>query len=238
MIQCIAIDNEPLALEQIASYISKIATLELIGKFTNATKALDFLQNNQVDLLFVDIDMPDITGIDLVKSLSNPPKVIFITGYREYAIDGFEVDAADYLVKPIAFSAFAKSVEKTKQRYFSKNEENTTINHNDQFLFIKSEYKIIRIDIMNICYIESLRDYVKIHMEGEKPIMALLTLKTIMKHLSPDIFMRVHRSFIVNLHKVHTIERNRIVFENSIYVPISDQYKDSFQGFLDHNFLK
>jgi two-component system LytT family response regulator len=238
MITCIAIDDEPLALKQMTGYIEKIPGLKLMDRFTSAIKALEFLQNNTVDLMFVDINMPDLSGMEFVKSLSRPPKVIFTTAYREYAVEGFQVDAADYLVKPISFPAFLKAVDKTIQRYFANHDSEPSIRHNEQFLFIKTEYKIVRIDLNNIKYIEGMRDYIRIHLTDENPVMALIKMKNIIEHLPSDHFMRVHRSYIVNLNKVHTIERSRIVFDKNVYIPISDQYKEDFQKFLDNNFLK
>jgi len=238
MINCIAIDDEPLALKQLSGYIKKIAYLNFLKGFNSAVKALEFIQENHIDLMFVDINMPDLSGMEFVKSLANPPKIIFTTAYREYAVEGFQVDAADYLVKPISFPQFLKAVEKTKQRYFSKPEELISAKHDEEFLFIKSEYKILRINLNDILYVEGMRDYVRIHQQNEKPIMALLNMSKIMENLPKQQFMRVHRSFIVNLHKIHTVERKRIVFNGDVYIPISDQYKDDFQHFLDNNFLK
>jgi DNA-binding LytR/AlgR family response regulator len=238
MINCIAIDDEPLALRQLGGYIEKLHYLNLLKSFTSAVKALEFLQGNQVDLMFVDINMPDLSGMEFVKSLSKPPKVIFTTAYREYAVEGFQVDAADYLLKPISFAAFSKAVEKTKQRYFTKNEELASIKHDDKFLFIKTEYKIVRINLHDIKYIEGMRDYVRIHLLNEKPVMALLNMRKMMEHLPKESFMRVHRSYIVNLDKINTIERNRIIFDKNVYIPVSDQYKNEFHNFLDENFLK
>jgi len=238
MIRCIAIDDEPLALKQIESYIKKIPFLKLEASFYSAIKALQYLNSNEVDLLFVDINMPDLSGMEFVKSLSKPPKVIFTTAYREYAVEGFQVDAADYLVKPISFVAFSKAVNKTQQRYFSDTYKQDTIRHNEQFLFIKSEYKIVRVDLNRIKYIEGMRDYVRIHLMEDKPIMALLGMKNIMENLPSKMFMRVHRSFIVNLEKVTMVERNRIVFDRDTLIPVSDQYKDVFNQFIDNNFLK
>ncbi len=238
MITCIAIDDEPLALKQMKGYIEKIPNLSLLESFTSAIKALEFLRNNTVDLMFVDINMPDLSGMEFVKSLVQSPKVIFTTAYREYAVEGFQVDAADYLVKPISFPAFLKAVDKTIQRYFSNHEPEPNIRHNEQFLFIKTEYKIVRIDLNSIKYIEGMRDYIRIHLVEENPIMALIKMKTIMEHLPPNHFMRVHRSYIVNLDKVNTIERNRIIFDKNVYIPVSEQYKADFQKFLEDNFLK
>ena len=238
MITCIAIDDEPLALKQIVSYINKTPYLQLLGNFSGALKAIEFLNNTDIDLMFVDINMPDLSGLDFVKSLVNPPKIIFTTAYSEYAVEGFKVDAADYLLKPIAYSEFLNATEKTKNRYFKEDDNVETVKNNEQFLFIKSEYKIIRIDFNNIKYIEGMRDYVRIHLDEQKPIMALMGMKKLQEHLPKNKFMRVHRSFIVNLNKITTIERNRIVFNNNVYIPISEQYKEEFQDFLDNNFLK
>ena len=237
MIRCIAIDDEPLALKQIESYIEKTPFLHFEKGFNTPIKAMDFLSENETDLMFVDINMPDLTGIDFVKSLSTSAKVIFTTAYREFAYEGFQVDAADYLVKPIAYSEFLKAVTKTKERFFLKKETTETIEKNDQFLFIKSEYKIVRIDFNDITFIESMRDYVRIHLENQKPVMALMGLTKMENYLPSNDFMRVHRSFIVRLNKISTIERNRIVFGKN-YIPISEQYKEAFQNFLDTRFLK
>ncbi|TKG92871.1 response regulator transcription factor [Puteibacter caeruleilacunae] len=237
MIRCIAIDDEPLALKQIESYIGKTPFLQLERSFNSAIRAMEFLQTNEVDLMFVDINMPDLSGMDFVKSLSSSVKVIFITAYHEYAYQGFQVDAADYLVKPIGYADFLKSVTKTRERFFVKSEASETVENNDQYLFIKSEYKIVRIDFNNITFIESMRDYVRIHMDSQKPVMALMGLKKMEDFLPNKDFMRVHRSYIVNLNKITTIERNRIVFDKD-YIPISEQYKDAFQDFLDNRFLK
>ncbi|WP_321373332.1 LytTR family DNA-binding domain-containing protein [uncultured Draconibacterium sp.] len=237
MIRCIAIDDEPLALRQIEGYIDKTPFLELTGKFNSALKAMDFLQENEVDLMFVDINMPDLTGLDFVKSVSSKAKVIFTTAYREYGYEGFQLDAADYLVKPIAYPEFLKAVTKTKERFFSKKEAAETIEKNDKYLFIKSEYKIVRIDFNDITFIESMRDYVRIHLETQKPVMALMGIKKMEDFLPKADFMRVHRSFIVSRSKISTIERNRIIFGKD-YIPVSEQYKDVFQEFLDTRFLK
>lgn len=238
MIRCLAIDDEPLALEQMCSYIEKTPFLELAGKFHSAVKATEFLQKNTVDLMFVDINMPDLSGMDFVKSLNNPPKVIFTTAYREYAYEGFKIDAADYLVKPISYADFLKSVDKVNERYFTDTNKEVEVQKSDEFLFIKSEYKIIRIAFDKIKYIEGMRDYIKIFLENQKPVMTLMSVKKIHEHLPSKDFMRVHRSWIVNLNKITAIERSRIIFDEDVYIPVSEQYKEEFQEFLDNNFLK
>ena len=238
MIRCIAIDDEPLALKQMAGYIEKTPYLELAGEFESAIQAREFLQDHHIDLMFVDINMPDLNGLDFVRSLENPPKVIFTTAYSEYAVEGFKVDAADYLLKPIGFADFLKSSDKTKARYFSEKEDDNTVKHDEKFLFIKSDYKIIRINYTDIKYIEGMREYVRIVIENQNPVMALMSIKKMVEHIPEKDFMRVHRSFIVNLNKITTVERNRIIFDEKTYIPVSEQYKAKFQGYLDTHFLK
>ncbi len=238
MIRCIAIDDEPLALKQIEAYVAKTPFLEMVEKFDNALNALNWMGSNKVDLMFVDINMPDLSGMDFVKSLQQPPKVIFTTAYSEYALDGFKVDAVDYLLKPIGYSDFLKAAQKAKDRFFSAPSAPEKLESNEQFLFIKSEYKLQRINLRDIKYVEGMREYVRIFLENQSPIMTLLSMKKLAEHLPQKDFMRVHRSFIVNLNKITTIERNRIIFDKNVYIPVSEQYKEGFQQFLDHNFLK
>lgn len=237
MIRCIAIDDEPLALKQIAAYIGKTPDLKLLGEFESALKAISFLKSNEVDLMFVDINMPDLSGMDFVKLLNNPPGVIFTTAYSEYAVDGFRVDAIDYLLKPIAYADFLKATERAGVRLKTVGLEAPKIGSNDDFLFIKSEYKILRIKLSDIEYIESMREYLRIHIVNQRPVMTLLSMKKMEGFLPEERFMRVHRSYIVNLSKITTIERNRIIFGKDVYIPVSEQYKALFQDYLDKNFL-
>ncbi|MEX1384542.1 LytR/AlgR family response regulator transcription factor [Lutibacter sp.] len=236
MIKCIAIDDEPLALKQIAGYVKKTPFLELQEVFESPINALLYLQNNAVDLMFVDINMPDLNGMDFVKSLENSPKIIFTTAYSEYALEGFKVDALDYLLKPIDYATFLKASNKANNWFDLQNLKHEQINSNDDFLFIKSEYKILRVKLNDIKYIEGMREYVRIHLINEKPIMTLLSMKVVAQQLPSNSFMRVHRSYIVNLNMITTIERNRIVFDK-VYIPVSEQYKEDFQQFISKNFL-
>lgn len=238
MINCIAIDDEPLALKQIAGYIEKTPYLKLAGEFDNALQAIEFIQNHLVDLMFVDINMPDLSGMEFVKSLNNPPKVIFTTAYSEYALEGFRVDAVDYLLKPISYVDFLKAADKARDRVFSKIDIDSTIQHSSDYLFVKSEYKIVRINYSDIKYIEGMREYVRIFIENQSPVMALMSMKKVEEHLPAGSFMRVHRSFIVNLNKITTVERMRIIFDDKVYIPVSEQYKDKFQEYLDSGFLR
>lgn len=235
MITCIAIDDEPLALRQIVAYIEKTPYLELKKQFSNAIPAINYLLEHDIDLMFVDINMPDLSGLDFVKSLKNPPKVVFTTAHSEFAVEGFRVDALDYLLKPIGYNDFIEATNRAKN-YFDK-DESTQIKSSRDFLLIKSEYKIVKVNFNDIKYIEAMQEYVKIHLINQSPLMTLSSMKKILQALPEANFMRVHRSFIVNLNKITVIERNRIIFDNNVYIPVSEQYKAEFQKFLDENFL-
>ena len=237
MIRCIVIDDEPLALKQIESYIQKVPFLEKVAALESALFASDVLKNEQIDLMFVDINMPDLNGMDFVKTLVNPPKVIFTTAYAEYALDGFKVDAVDYLLKPICFTDFLKSANKAKAWFETHQSGTVQVRNDEEFLFIKSDYRIVRINFQEISYIEAMNEYVKIHLAGSKPIMSLISMKLLEQELPAERFMRVHRSFIVNLSKITVIERNRIVFDGKVYIPVSDQYKEKFQDYVNKNFV-
>jgi two-component system LytT family response regulator len=237
MIRCIAIDDEPLALKQITGYIKKTPFLELVGECESALHAMDFLGQTEVDLMYVDINMPDLSGMDFVKTLENPPGIVFITAYSEYALEGFRVDAIDYLLKPISYTDFLKSANKVRIWYEKQHVKKEELKSDKNFLFIKSDYKILRINFDDIKYIEGMSEYIKIHVTNSKPVVTLLSMKAIEEQLPSDKFMRVHRSYIISLSKISVIERNRIIFDGNIYIPVSDQYKANFQKYIDKNFL-
>jgi two-component system LytT family response regulator len=237
-IRCIAIDDEPLAVKKIAGYIQKVPFLELVAECRSAAEAMSIMDTTNVQLLFIDINMPDISGMEFVKSLANKPYIVFTTAYSEYAVEGFQVDAVDYLLKPITFSNFLKAANKVKNLVeLTTNSQPESIRANADYLFVKSDYKLIRINLHDIRYIESMHEYIKIHLVNDKPIMTMLSMKAIEENLPSDRFMRVHRSFIVNLSKVSVVERSRIVFDGNIYIPVSDQYKSKFQSYIDKSFL-
>lgn len=236
-IKCLAIDDEPLALQQISAYIDRTPFLEKMALCQSAYEAIEFTDQQPVDLMFVDINMQDLNGLDFVKSLKIKPFIIFTTAYSEYALEGFKVDAVDYILKPISYDEFLRAVSKVRDRMTATaTATSETVTMNKESLFVKSEYKLIRIQLADIKYIESANEYIQIHLETEKPITTLVRLKTIEGELPKDKFMRVHRSFIVNLDKVKVIDRNRIVFDK-VYIPVGDQYKDEFQKFVDKTFL-
>jgi two-component system LytT family response regulator len=235
-INCLAIDDEPLALKQIGSYIERTPFFELVSLCTSAVEAMKYLVDDKIDLMFVDINMPDLSGMEFVQSLGKKPQVIFTTAYSEYAIQGFQVDALDYLLKPISYAVFLKSANKAKAWFELKNRPMEIQQASQDYLFVKSDYKLIRIMLSDISYIESSNEYITIHQVHDKPVTTLMRLKSMEEQLPEKLFMRVHRSFIVNLEKVKVIERNRIIFDAKTYIPIGDQYKEKFQQFVDKSF--
>jgi DNA-binding LytR/AlgR family response regulator len=237
MITVVAIDDEPLALQLIVDYIQKTPDLILVGQFENPLEAAQYISKNPIDIVFTDIQMPGLNGIEFTRSMVNGPVVIFTTAFAKYAIEGFKLDIADYLLKPFTYEEFLTSVHKAERMIRSITKPADDVLSNNEFLFLKSDYKIKRINFHNILYIEGLKEYVKVYtMLSDKPILSLSSLKILEIKLPADKFMRVHRSFIVNLEKIDTIDRSRIVFGKK-YIPIGDQYKDKFQEFLDKNFL-
>jgi two-component system response regulator LytT len=237
MITVIAIDDEPLALQLVIGYISKTPGLKLVGEFDNPLDATDFLNYKSVDLIFIDIQMPDLSGIEFTRLMEKGPKVIFTTAYEKYALEGFKLEIVDYLLKPFSYEEFLTAVHKVQKILKLEQKVFARVDVNNQFLFLKSDYKIKRINFNDILYIEGLKDYVKVYTQNViRPVLSLTSLKLLESKLPSDKFMRVHRSFIVNLEKIDTIERSRIVFGKE-YIPVSDQYKEKFQEFLDKNFL-
>ena len=238
MIRAITLDDEPLALKLVSGYIEKTPFLELLSSFDNPLDAMEFLDDNPVDLIFLDIQMPDLTGIEFTRIIGSRPKIIFTTAFEKYALEGFRLEAVDYLLKPLSYEEFLKAAKKAEKLIrLERAEQHEEIESNNEFLFLKSEYKIRRINFNEITYIEGFKDYVKVYLQKEpNPILSINSLKSLEVKL-PDLkFMRVHRSFIVNLEKIDTIDRSRIVF-GKVYIPISEQYKEKFQQYLDKNFL-
>lgn len=244
MMKCIAVDDEPLALAQISSYIDRVPFLELVKSCSDAFEAMKLMSEEKIDLIFIDINMPDLNGLDFVRSLSVKPLVVFTTAYSEYAVDGFKVDAVDYLLKPFSFQDLLKSAEKARHRLdYLKNEkmavttdEQMTTPHieSDGSLFVKSDYRIVRISINDVKYIEGMSEYVRIFIDGEsKPIISLLSMKKLEEMLPASHFLRVHRSYIVNMQKIVEVSRLRIVFDKDTYIPIGDNYKDKFNEYIN-----
>ena len=235
--RCIAIDDEPLALTQLSDYVSRVPFLTLVKSCQDAFEAMKLLSEEEIELIFVDINMPDLNGLDFIRSLINCPMVIFTTAYSEYAVEGFKLDAVDYLLKPFEFQDLLKAADKARRQYeFRILEQQGELGNTSQVkgdsLFVKSDYKVVRIDIKNIRYIEGMSEYVRIFVESEdKPIVTLSSLQKMEERL-PSHFMRVHRSYIVNLHKITEVSRLRIIFDKNTYIPVGDNYKDKFAEYI------
>ncbi len=235
-INCIAIDDEPLALDKMRQYIEKVDYLNLLQTFDGGVDALNFLKNNAVDLIFLDIQMEDLTGIQMLEAVDIKPKVIITTAYDKYAIKGFELDVCDYLLKPISLQRFIRATDKIYNTLNIQN-DNAVIKHKDSnlakkndFVFIKTEYRIERIDFKDILYIEGMKDYLKIFTE-EKKIVTLQNFKTLLQHLPSDNFIRVHKSYVISFNKIEKIERKKIFIKN-VKIPIGETYHEYFFNLL------
>lgn len=244
MIRCIIIDDEPLAVKLLESYVERIPFLTCVKSCCCAAEAVEAINNGDVDAMFVDINMPDINGIELVRSLESMPLIVFTTAYSEYAIEGFKLDAVDYLLKPIGFEDFLKSANKLYEFFCIRKGNRNAVVVSDaeevqhDCLFVKSDYRVLRVPINSIKYIESMSEYVRIYVEGNsKPIISLLSMKKIEENLPSSSFMRVHRSYLVNLNKIKEVSRMRIVYENDVYVPIGEMYKDNFFNYIEKHFV-
>ncbi|MEJ5963607.1 LytR/AlgR family response regulator transcription factor [Pedobacter immunditicola] len=218
---CIAIDDEPLALELISTYVSRIPNLQLLEVFEDAISGAAYLEHKTVDLLFLDIQMPDISGLDLAKSLKKKPMIIFTTAHKQFAFEGFEQEAVDYLLKPVNFKKFMKATEKaaTLKNYKSS----ALLTQEDAFFYVHSEYRMVKILMKDIEYIESLEDYIKIHLEHQKPVLSLLSLKKTMLLLPAEQFIRIHRSYIVPVSRVKSIQHKKIQL-STVVLPIGESY--------------
>lgn len=223
IMKCVAIDDEPPALELMQKYIADHPGLQLVQAFDDAVSASEFLKHSSIDLLFIDINMPDITGLDLVRSLVQKPMIIFTTAYSKFAIDGFELDAVDYLLKPISFERFSKAVAKA-QEYFNYKKK-PEVQAADS-LMVFSEYQLIKIKLGSIEYIESLDDYIRIHLTGEKPVMTLMTLKSVLEKLPADQFKRIHRSYIVCMDKIKSVLSRKVKLSSEVELPVSETYAE------------
>ena len=244
MLKCIAIDDEPLALRQISAYIAKIPYLELAATFNNAIEAQQRLASERVDLIFVDINMPDLNGVDFVRALTDRPMVVFTTAYSEYAIDGFKLDAVDYLLKPFSFADFSRAAAKANSLYELRqgrlpaqpDSDSEATPKDREYISVKADYKVSLVRIADIVYIESEGEYVRMHLCDGSTITTLVRLKNMEAALPSEQFMRVHRSYIVNLRAIRSYVRGRIFLSDTEYVPIGENYKEAFQNYIDRHF--
>jgi DNA-binding LytR/AlgR family response regulator len=229
IMKCIAIDDEPLALDLLEDNIRQVPFLELVKSCHNAFEALEVLQNQEIDLIFVDIQMPGLTGTQFVQSLSQQkPMVIFITAYEEYALEGYSLDVVDYLLKPVSFDRFLKAVNKAQELYRLKHQETPPQSLIGDYLFVNADYSLVKVRLSEITYIEGLKDYVKIHQTSStRPVITRLTMKALEERLPSDRFFRVHKSFIVALDKIESI-RNLKIKIGAMQVPVSEHYSEEF----------
>lgn len=239
LIQCIAVDDEPLALGLVCAFIEKTPFLKLVGRYSSAVEALQAIHQLEIDLIFLDIQMPDLTGIELARVIETSgtqgPRIIFTTAFNHFALDGFRVDALDYLLKPFNYEEFLRAASKGKTYVELLQKASATtavVEQKEEYLFLKVEYQLVRIAYDDILYMEGLKDYVKVILKSEsKPTLSLTSLKALEEKLPDSKFMRVHRSFIVNLDKIGAVTRNTIQI-GAITIPVSDQYKETFSHFL------
>ena len=231
-LRCIVVDDEPLAVELLKKYVLQTPFLELVDVYNNPIESLTDISEKNIDLAFLDINMPQINGIDLSKNFPKNIKVIFTTAYDQYAIEGFKVNALDYLLKPINYNDFLQASNKAFDWY---KRSDAPIQNNS--IFVKSGYRVEKIEYDHILYIENQKDYVKFYLDNEaEPISSLMNIQQLSQKLPESLFMRVHRSFIVNLDKIKSVERNCIVF-GKVYIPISDSYKSIFNDFMKSRML-
>lgn len=243
ILNCVIIDDEPLALELLESYVNKTTFLNLVGSYTNAIQAMKEMQGKQsVQLMFLDIQMPGIDGLEFAKLIDSSIRVVFTTAFEQYALESYKVNALDYLLKPISYTDFLQSVNKAvhwfdmhdKCLHTQIEKANTHQNH----IYVKSDYKLLQIPLQQILYIEGLKDYVKIYTEGEaKPILSLISMKMMEERLPSSLFIRVHRSYIVQKSKIKVLDRGRIVFDKE-YIPVSDSYKQELLAYINEHSIQ
>lgn len=236
-LNCAIIDDEPLALDLLESYVRKTPFLQLTGKYSSAVQAMQQLPAHPADLLFLDIQMPELSGLEFSRMIAPQTRIVFTTAFQQYALDGYKVNALDYLLKPISYADFLQAANKALQ-WFELVAAQTQAQTPPpaparDCIIVKSEYKLVQIELKRILYVEGLKDYIKIYEEGEsKPVLSLMSMKAMEEMLPADRFMRVHRSYIVQKEKIRVIDRGRIVFGKT-YIPVSDSYKTVFQEYVD-----
>lgn len=253
MIKCVTIDDEPLALKQLNKYVAQVPFLELVGSFTNAIEASAFVSSATVDLIFVDINMPDLNGLDFVRSLVGNKLVVFTTAYSEYAIESYKLDAIDYLLKPISFSDFLRAANKANRQFElqqgasiqsvpqpieSDGEDGDTVMaENKEFITVKADHKVMLVKISDIDYVESESEYLRLHLSTGEKVTTLLRLKNIEPILPAGDFMRIHRSYIVNLKHIKAFGKGRVFMSDDVSIPVGDNYKEAFNSYIEKVYL-
>ena len=228
MIRCVVVDDEPLAISLLHQYIGQYQGLEMLDGFTDAIESIEYINNNDIDILFLDILMPDITGIAVLKQLNKKPAIIFTSAHRDFAVDGYEMGVADYLLKPFSFNRFKKAVERAVNFIRLKEKDNGDLLPG---IFIKSEYKLVKINFRDIIYVESMDDYIRIHLEDSRPVITLMRLKSFIEKLPPADFQRVHRRYIVAVKKINSLGSKKLVLKNGTEIPVGNTYQQIIQAF-------
>lgn len=243
ILRCALVDDEPLALSLLESYVRKTDSLELCGSYSSAIQAMKSLPEHPVDLLFLDIQMPELNGLEFSRMVSDNTRIIFTTAFEQYAIDGYRVNALDYLLKPISYNDFIEAVNKALQWFELRKKAETpdsvqtSLPTDSNHIYVKSDYKVVQIELDKILYIEGLKDYIKIYTEDNpRPILSLTSMKTMEEKLPSNRFIRVHRSYIVQKQKIKIIDKGRIVFGKE-YIPVSDSYKQDLQNYVNEHII-
>lgn len=232
---CIVVDDEPIALEGISEYAKRTPFLKLMGQCKNGYEAIEVISKNDVDLIFLDINMPDLTGVEMMNSIPNPPMVVFTTAYPDYALKGFELNAVDYLLKPISYEKFLLASQKAYKLFSMSETKDESVN--EEYIYVKSEKKLVRVDFNDITYIEGLKDYIRIHTSKTK-LIAYLSLNKLKDSLPSDKFIQVHKSFIISMNSVTSIDNNLIHINND-FIPIGRAYRSEFfEKVVDKKYLK
>ena len=232
MLRTIAVDDEPLALDLLEDNIRQVPYLQLVAKCRNALEANEVLRKEPVDLIFLDIQMPGLTGFQFIQSLTSRPMVIMITAYEKYALEGFNLDVVDYMVKPVSFERFLKGCNKAWELYSLKKQQTATPPAEQEYFYVNAEYSLIKVQYSEILMIEGLKDYLKIHLAGGKPLVIRMSMKTIEEKLPPAKFLRIHKSYIISIARITSIRKNA-VFLGSIEVVVSDNYKEALMAAIN-----
>lgn len=235
-IRCLAIDDEPLALDKLKKYIERIPYLELVASCACASDAMQVMAENTVDAIFLDINMPDINGVDFVKGLADPPLIVFITAYSEHAIESYKLRAVDYLLKPYSFVDFQKAAELIQSRFLARQNGNVS-RQDDDFIFLKVDYRYVRVKFSDIVYIEGMNEYLKVHTVSGDHLLVHTTFKQLNGYL-PEYFFQVHRSYVVNVKRIIEVERSVILLEGNKHISVSDSNKDAFMSYVNQHAVK
>lgn len=268
MIRCMAIDDEPLALRQLKAYLEKVPYFELVGCCRSALEAARLMETEPTDVLFIDINMPDLNGLDFVRSLSHPPLVVFTTAYHEYAIEGYKVNAVDYLLKPFGMADVMRAADKVKRQYelvkaaerlgdgyvgeppvasqaepvdpvtAAESHAAASALADDNVIFLKTDHKVVRVVVDDIVYVEGMSEYLRIHLDGhDKPLVVLLSMKKLEERLTPHNFLRIHKSYIINMHHFLEMNRTRVTLDNQVALPFGDSYREKLNSYITSKLL-